>query len=58
MKKSERTGREGGREDGRMGVNVGLREREWSELEEEWEMEKGRGEEGEISEQRPTQQGS
>lgn len=46
---------------GREGVNVGLREggREWSELEGvEWEMEKDRGEEGEISEQRPSQQGS
>lgn len=41
-------------------MNVGLREREreWSELEGEWDMEKDRGEEGEISEQRPTQQGS
>lgn len=41
-----------------MWICVKDRAREWSELEGEWEMEKDRGKEGEISEQRPTQQGS
>lgn len=56
MKKKKWEGKKGGRE--WMWICVKDRAREWSELEGEWEMEKDRGKEGEISEQRPTQQGS